>query len=151
MPKLRCAALLAAGLIGVSGCGGTDDDTAQASPAAGPPTDQATAAATSPPAETAAEAPAPTPAADDAQLVELSVIGGDVSGDTGRVEIPLGAQVRLTVTSDTADELHVHGFDLVRDLPPGQAVQLEFVADQPGVFEVELHDARRVLTRLQVS
>jgi hypothetical protein len=59
--------------------------------------------------------------------------------------------VRLTVTSDAADEVHVHGFDLTTALSPGQAAQLEFVADRAGIFEIELHDAGTVLTRLQVQ
>lgn len=88
---------------------------------------------------------------DDAQVVGLTVARGQVTGDTGRVEVPLGTTVRLTVTSDVADEVHVHGFEATMRVSPGQASQLEFLADRPGVFEVELHHARRVLTRLQVS
>jgi hypothetical protein len=155
MPRPFPAALLAAAVIALAACGGTDDD-AQASPTTAPTTANApTGAADEPtsPSEPADQSPtaAPEPAPDDAQLVELTVTGGEISGDTGRVEMPLGTDVQLTVTSDTADELHVHGFELTAALPAGETVQLRFVADRAGVFEVELHDARRVLTRLQVS
>ena len=37
-----------------------------------------------------------------------------------RVEVPLGSQVRLQVTSDVDDELHVHGFDIEEPLEAGQ-------------------------------
>jgi heme/copper-type cytochrome/quinol oxidase subunit 2 len=92
-----------------------------------------------------------TPTPDDAQAISITVAGGQATGDTGRVEVPVGTKVRLTITSDAADEVHVHGFDLTTALSPGQAAQLEFVADRTGIFEVELHDAGTVLTRLQVQ
>lgn len=92
----------------------------------------------------------PTPAADDAQVVSLTVAGGKVTGDTGRVPVEQGERVRVVVTSDVVDEIHVHGYDLHQDTAAGQAVELEFVADRPGVFEVELEESRVLLTRLQV-
>lgn len=142
MPRpTSLAVLLVLGLL-VSGCGGTDDDPTVA------PTVSATSAAPTAPAQTT-EPTAPT--TDDALVVSLTVAGGEVSGDTGRVDVPLGSRVRLTVTSDAADEIHVHGFELTEPLTAGQPAQLEFVADRAGIFEVELHDERLVLTRLQVQ
>ncbi len=125
----------------LTACAGQADTSAQPEPT-GVPVSSAPAAPTTP-------EPVVTP--DDAQVVALTVSGGEVTGDTGRVEVPLGSTVRLSVTSDAADEVHVHGFELRQNVSPGQAAQLEFPADQAGVFEVELHDARTVLTRLQVS
>jgi hypothetical protein len=83
--------------------------------------------------------------------IELRVAGDQVTGDTGRVPVPLGEQVTLSVTGDTADEVHVHGYDLTVPLTPGTPAELPFVATLPGVFEVELHDAGTVLVTLQVS
>ncbi|MCW2607889.1 MAG: uncharacterized protein JWO60_2582, partial [Frankiales bacterium] len=83
--------------------------------------------------------------------VDLTVVGGKVTGDTGRVRIGLGDRVRLTVTADVADEVHLHGYDLHADTAAGQAASLEFVADRPGIFEVELEESRLALTRLQVQ
>ena len=100
----------------------------------------------------AAPSPSVSPSpADDRQVVTLSVAGGKVSGDTGRVRVEVGATVLLRVTSDVADEVHVHGVDEYVDLVPGQTAEREFVAATPGVFEVELHDAGTLLTRLQVQ
>lgn len=132
-------------LVTASACG-TDPDVA-----GGPAT---TPAASLPPAPSAASPRTSTPSATTIEagpLVELAVADGQVSGDTGRVEVPLGATVRLRVTSDVADEVHVHGVDEYVDLVPGQVAEASFVADVPGVFEVELHDAGTLLTRLQVQ
>lgn len=91
------------------------------------------------------------PAGDDRQVITLTYAGGKAGGDTGRVKVPLGATVVLRITSDVADQVHVHGIDAYVDLTPGQQVERQLVADTPGVFEVELHDAGTLLTRLQVS
>jgi hypothetical protein len=79
------------------------------------------------------------------------VTGGQVSGDGGRVPVAVGEQVTLAITSDTADEVHVHGYDLTADLVPGTPAEITFPATIPGVFEVELHEAGTVLLTLQVS
>lgn len=141
MPRSTTPALLLVAALVLTGCG-TDDDGSAASPSVPP------ASPTTSPGPGEPE-PATTP--DDAQVVAVTVAGGEATGDTGRIEVPLGTTVRLTVTSDVADEIHVHGYDLTEAVSPGQATQLEFLADQAGVFEVELHDARLVLSRLQVS
>jgi hypothetical protein len=86
-----------------------------------------------------------------AQRIEVEVTGGEVSGDTGRVPVPEGTHVTLVVTSDVADEVHVHGYDIESELEPGTPAELSFDAMTPGVFEVELHESGTVLLSLQVS
>jgi heme/copper-type cytochrome/quinol oxidase subunit 2 len=83
--------------------------------------------------------------------LELEVVGGQVVDRPGRAEVPLGTAVTLVVTSDAADQIHVHGYDLTADLAPGQPAEVAFDATVPGVFEVELHDAGTVLLTLQVQ
>jgi hypothetical protein len=105
------------------------------------------------PAESQGSSPAGSaPAWQDAgQHIDVTVAAGRVSGDTGRVPVPLGQTVTLTVTGDAADEVHLHGYDLTAPVAPGQPATLTFVADVPGVFEAELHDAGTVLLTLQVG
>jgi heme/copper-type cytochrome/quinol oxidase subunit 2 len=148
MLRPHAPAVLLVSVLALTGCG-SDEPTATPTTT---PTTQATTTTPSPAASSSqATEPEPVVTPDDAQIVAITVAGGEITGDTGRVEVPTGTTVRLTVTSDAPDEIHVHGFDLRAALSPGQATQLEFVADRPGIFEVELHDARRVLTRLQIS
>ena len=129
----------------VTGCAGTDPGAAPGSSSSGSASSSASSPATSAPATSAtAEAPA-------GQRIEVTVTGGQVSGDTGRVPVPAGEHVVLVVTSDAPDELHVHGYDLSADLVPGTPATVEFDATIPGVFEVELHDAGMQLLSLQVS
>jgi hypothetical protein len=44
----------------------------------------------------------------------------------------------LAVTSDVADEVHLHGYDISRDVQAGGTVRIAFRATLPGRFEVEL-------------
>jgi hypothetical protein len=125
-------------IAALTGCAGTDS-------AASPSTASTSSAAAGP----ATASTAPTTAS--GQRIEVTVTGGQVSGDTGRVPVPAGTQVTLAVTSDVADEVHVHGYDLTAGLTPGEPAELAFTATIPGVFEVELHDAGTVLLSLQVG
>lgn len=83
--------------------------------------------------------------------IRIHYAHGKVSGDTGRVRVHSGEQVRLTVDSDVADEVHVHGYDLMGDVAPGKPATVTFRADTPGVFEVELEHLGKQLFTFQVS
>jgi heme/copper-type cytochrome/quinol oxidase subunit 2 len=96
-----------------------------------------------------------TPAASGAstgpQRIEVTFAHGRASGDTGRVRVPKGTAVSLVVTSDVVDQVHLHGYDIEKEVTPGRPTTLQFDATISGVFEVELHGAGTVLLRLQVS
>jgi heme/copper-type cytochrome/quinol oxidase subunit 2 len=81
----------------------------------------------------------------------VQITGGQASGDTGRVPVPVGTPVTLSITSDADDEVHVHGYDFEATLTPGTPAEISFDAGIPGVFEVELHEAGTVLLSLQVG
>lgn len=83
--------------------------------------------------------------------VDVRITGGEVTPAPDRVEVQQGQRVRIRVTSDQADTVHVHGYDREADVAPGEPAELEFTADQPGVFEVETHEGGLLLTQLQVQ
>ena len=88
------------------------------------------------------EAPAPPATATDtsaATTITVTVRGGKVRTPSRRVTVRRGRTVEIVVTSDAADEFHLHGYDREVELRPGVPGTLRFVADQPGVFEAELH------------
>jgi hypothetical protein len=84
------------------------------------------------------------------KTIKVAVEGGKVVPSAHREKVPEGDTVRLVVTTDTADEIHVHGYDLMKDVAAGKTGTLEFVADQSGVFEVELEAAALQLLQLEV-
>ena len=83
-------------------------------------------------------------------VVDVSVRDGKVAPKPHRVDVKLGANVRLQVTSDEDDVLHVHGYDVEEPLEAGHTTTVELTADQPGVFEVETHESELLLLQLAV-
>jgi heme/copper-type cytochrome/quinol oxidase subunit 2 len=51
---------------------------------------------------------------------------------------------------DSADQLHLHGYELRTEVLPGQTASLNFIAKHSGVFELELHQLRLPIARLEV-
>jgi len=148
-PDFRKAALIAAGLglivsLFVALRSNDDED--------GSPATTATAATT---VQTATEAPPPTeapPATTAAGPVELSytVVGGLPEGGIARDTVDLDSNVVVTVTSDVADEVHLHGYDLSADVAPGAPATIRFEADAPGRFELELENTGVQIAELEV-
>jgi hypothetical protein len=83
--------------------------------------------------------------------IEVRVVGGRVEGVEDAVDVSLGESVTIRVRSDVADEVHVHGYDLVDDVGPGEEAEIELTTDIPGAFEVELEEARLLLFELRVQ
>ena len=70
----------------------------------------------------------------------VTIAAGKVAPDPSRkVEVATGDHVHLSVTSDHADEVHVHGYDIEKEVSAGGTVTIDFTADIPGQFEVEAH------------
>ena len=57
----------------------------------------------------------------------------------------------LVVHSDVADEIHVHGYNLMKDVAAGGTVKISFVADVPGRFEAELENHGTQIADLTVT
>lgn len=87
----------------------------------------------------------------DVEMFEVTIADGEVSPPFDTYEVVLGADVRIEITSDVSDELHLHGYDLVLALEPGEPGVLEFTADIEGRFELETHDLGLQLLQLEVG
>lgn len=111
-----------------------DDGSATDGPAAGDVGTSPTATAPSAP-EPPSDAPNP-PRRFDIQLEDHAPVEGVRS-----LEVEKGERVRLVVTSDAADSIHVHGYDIERELRPGRQARMTFRATIEGVFEIESHEA----------
>lgn len=124
------AAILIGSTLLLAACGSDDQQSA-------PPPATSTAAAPS-------AAVASTP-------FVLTVTDGHRTAGPDTIEVRRGDTVTVEVTSDQADEVHVHGYDRSLELQPGVAATLSFTADIPGTFEVELHSSDTLLTQLRVT
>jgi FtsP/CotA-like multicopper oxidase with cupredoxin domain len=130
----------------VAGCGG-DDGGGQAAAT----TTVTTAAATSTSRAPTTNEASTTTAGFAGTLIEAKVTGSEVETAERRVRVDRGAKVRIRVEADRSEEVHVHGYDLSEDVAPGKPAVIDFTADAPGVFEVELEQASLKLFELQVQ
>lgn len=81
----------------------------------------------------------------------VRVVGGRPQGGPKTLEHTKGDEVVLRVRSDTADEVHVHGYDLTEDVPAGGSATFRFDADIEGRFEIELHGTGALIATLDVA
>jgi hypothetical protein len=88
--------------------------------------------------------PAPPPPAQ----VRITVRDGRPVGGIRRVTVGKGRRVVLIVSSDVADHVHLHGYDVMRDVAPGSPARLAFRATIVGTVEVELEDRGLPLARI---
>jgi len=143
------AVLIALVAVLVLASGGDDDEQADR-----PPTvttqaeDTPTPGATESPEATETETPTPEPTP---EVETIEYRDGEVVGGEAELEFDKGETVRFAVKSDTADEVHVHGYDLKKDVKAGGTVRFSFEADLDGIFEVELEALGKHIARLRVN
>lgn len=134
-------ALLAAALL-VAGCGDEDarDESKRDAPARTDEDDE-------PAGDTA------KPAAEQIKAEEfrITIADGLVKGGPKSLRVDKGAHVRITITSDAKDEVHLHGIDIEAPVGSGRPGILEFDARDQGSYELELHEAGTVLGAVVVS
>ncbi len=85
-------------------------------------------------------------------VVDITIANGQVNPDAADVDVAVGEQVQLRVDSDAVDELHVHSAPEEQEfeVAAAEGQTFEFVAEQPGQFDVELHSSDTLVARLVV-
>lgn len=67
------------------------------------------------------------------------------------VSVREGDLVAMSIRSKSRIELHVHGYDIGREVGPGETTGMSFEADLTGRFPVEDHETESVLGVLVVE
>ena len=100
--------------------------------------------------EPTASVPAPKPKPKPA-VETIRVVGGEPAGGVKEITVNKDDTVRLEVRSDTAAEVHIHGYDFMKDVEAGGFVGFRFKADIEGVFEIELEETHTQIGQLSVE
>ena len=133
----RAALALLAALalaIGLAACGSSSDETNETS----------AATATRP-------ADSPESASMGGKVPTIVIRNGEPVGGIKELEYDAGDQIRFEVSSDVADEVHVHGYDLMQDVPAGGTVSFDFPAEIEGIFEAELEGRKEQIAEIRVN
>jgi hypothetical protein len=119
----------------------TSEDDTEPNPAAATATPTATAEESSP-EETPTATPTPTPKPQPPLLTADKVT---------ELEFTEGETVRFRVRSDGPEEVHVHGYDISKDVEAGQTATMSFKATITGIFEIEFEESGTRIAELKVE
>jgi len=125
MNKILLVVAATVASIALVGCGSNDSESTS--------TDTTTTETTTTTTDTTT-----TTAAEKPTEVKVVVVNGSPQGGIVRQTVNKDDQVVLVVTSDVADEIHLHGYDKAKDVAAGGTIRLPFKATIPGRFEAEL-------------
>ena len=106
------------------------------------------AATTAPTATTQQQERKPEP---KPEVTTIVVKGGEPVGGVQELEYTRGDEVRFDVEADIAEEVHVHGYDVIEEVAPGEVARFDFPADIEGGFEVELEGSHTQIAELTVE
>jgi FtsP/CotA-like multicopper oxidase with cupredoxin domain len=98
----------------------------------------------------------PPPPPPEPEVTRIRLQGGAPAGGPKDIQVEQGDTVRIVVTADAPDDIHLHGYDIERKAAPGQPARFRFKANAEGAFEIESHvaeDAGRepLIARLVVN
>lgn len=91
------------------------------------------------------------PAADAGSVPTIVVRDGEPVDGVAELEFSAGEEVRFRVSSDQAEEIHVHGYDISKDVPAGGTVEFAFPAELEGIYEAELEELGVQIAELQIN
>jgi hypothetical protein len=135
---LGIAAVIAVVAVILLAGGGDETDTAANSAQTATPTATATAADGEPTAT-----PSPTPTPKPPPLLQ--------AGKVRRLSFDEGDTIRFRVRSATPEEIHVHGYNVTKDVAPNKTATVSFKASITGIFEVEFHGSGTQIAELKVE
>lgn len=130
---LWLALLVAVAAVVISRGGGDDD--------AGVIDTRTTATAQSTTRTSSAE-----PAADPAVVIR----DGKPVGGVERLRFRKGGDIVFVVRSDADAEIHLHGYDIAKDVEAGSSTRFDVPARLDGRFEVELEDTATPIAEIEV-
>ncbi|MGZ8649894.1 MAG: hypothetical protein ACXW08_14895 [Solirubrobacteraceae bacterium] len=73
------------------------------------------------------------------------------AGKVRTLTVDQGDTVRFRVRHDTAEEVHIHGYDIAKDLEPNKTETVSFKAKITGIFEIELEGSGTQIAELKVE
>jgi len=76
---------------------------------------------------------------------------GKPLGAVAKLTYTQGDRIHFKVNSDVSDEIHVHAYDLTKEVEAGGSASFDFPASIGGLFEVELEGRGEQIAELRVN
>jgi hypothetical protein len=87
----------------------------------------------------------------EAAVPTIVIEDGSPVGGVEELTFDAGDRIRFAVRSNTADEVHVHGYDVERKVGPDRVASFDFPATIEGLFEAELHGSGEQIAELRIE
>lgn len=84
-------------------------------------------------------------------ITTIAIRNGKPVGGVAHLTYDEGERVRFKVDSDVSDEIHMHGYDISKDVEAGGSVSFDFPATIEGIFEAELEGRGEQILELTVN
>jgi len=85
------------------------------------------------------------------EVPTIEVRNGEPVGGVQTLEFSAGEEIRFRVSSDEAEEIHVHGYDIAKDVPAGGTIEFDFPAELEGIYEAELEGLGVQIAELRIN
>ena len=85
------------------------------------------------------------------EVPAIEIQNGEPVGGVQEIEVTEGDELRVDITTDAADELHLHSYDVYLDIVPDKTNELIVQnADIGGIFELESHTTGALIAEISV-
>ena len=81
----------------------------------------------------------------------ITIKDGKPVGGEQEIEVDKGDTIQFKVKSDEDHEIHMHGYDIAKDVEAGGTVTYNVPADIDGIFEIEIEDLKEPIAELRVN
>lgn len=83
--------------------------------------------------------------------IDVADVDNSVDPPLSVHKVSKGREVLISVYSTVPDVVHVHGYEKMGTVTAGEMVQVGFVADKTGRFDVDMQRTHVKLLQIQVS
>ena len=81
----------------------------------------------------------------------ITIKDGKPVGGVKELTYNKGDEMDIVVSSDTASEVHLHGYDVMQDVEAGGKTEFKVPADLEGEFEMELEETATQIAQITVN
>ena len=85
------------------------------------------------------------------EVPTITIKDGKPVGGEQEIEVDKGDTIQFKVKSDADHEIHMHGYDIAKDVEAGGQVTYNVPADIDGIFEIEIEDLGEQIAELRVN
>ena len=85
------------------------------------------------------------------EVPTITIKAGKPVGGVEEIELDKGDTLQFRVKSDEEHEIHLHGYDIEKEVAAGGQVNFKLTADIDGLFEAEIEDLKEQILEIRIN